>query len=513
MASLSHPLEINIKGGCSIKQPSVTPQAATTKSISSITLLSKKRSRNFENFDKSTFDKDYETSISNSVEKSIMTTTSTSKKNEKRVSESKSETKVEKVLNMRVRERSTLVSWLIRNHVLSQGTKVSCRGRNNIVKRGRLSYDGIVCDCCQVIFSITKFEAHADCTRHRPSTSILLEDGRSLLKCQRDALNSRDQNKDHFVVEENNDSVCLVCGLGGNIILCDRCPSSFHLCCLGLDQVPENDWFCPSCCCKVCRRPKCKQECKDHMDNIVLVCAQCEKKYHFGCLKFINFGLWYVESNKKKKDWFCSLVCGNIFLDLMKLLGKPIEVADNITWTLEKNVSSVINDDGQDFSSNKFSQKKSKLNAALGLLYASFNPIIDVLSGRDLIKDLIFSRESKNKRLNFSGFFTVILKKNCEVISVATIRIYGQNVAEIVFVATKKRYRGRGMCRLLLNELEKQLVALGVGSLILHSSEDAINTWTKSFGFVRITPKDKSQFIDHTFLEFENTIMCLKSLK
>ncbi|XP_058775633.1 increased DNA methylation 1-like [Vicia villosa] len=467
---------------------------------------SKKRPRNF--------DKDYETSISSSVGKSIITTTSTltSKKSEKYVTQSKKNSE-----GGRARERSTLVSWLIRNRVLSPGTKVTCRGRNNIVKRGRLSYDGIVCDCCNVIFPITKFEAHADCTRHRPSTSILLDDGRSLLKCQKDALSlrdQRDQNKNHFVVEENveanNDSVCLVCGLGGDIILCDRCPSSFHISCLGLDHVPEDDWFCSTCCCKVCRRPKCKQECKDHMDNNVLVCAQCAQRYHFGCLKFIDFGLWYVESNKKKKDWFCSLVCGNIFLDLMKLLGKPIEVADNITWTLVKNVSSDIDDDNGDIGGGFTS---NKLIAALSLLYESFNPTIDVLSGRDLIKDLIFSRESKNNRLNFSGFFTVILEINCEVITVATIRIYGQNVAEIVFVATKEQYRGRGMCRLLLNELEKQLIVLGVGSLILHSSEDAINTWTKSFGFVRITPREKRQFIDYTFLEFENTIMCLKSLK
>jgi ribosomal protein S18 acetylase RimI-like enzyme len=152
------------------------------------------------------------------------------------------------------------------------------------------------------------------------------------------------------------------------------------------------------------------------------------------------------------------------------------------------------------------------LNAALGVLYESFNPSIDAFSGRELIKDVVFSRDSKHNRLNFRGFYNVILEKMGVVASVATIRIYGPKVAEIVFVATKEQYRRQGLCRLLMDELEKQLIRLGVQSFVLHSSEYAINTWTKSFGFRRMTGNDKNQFIDNTFLEFQNSIMCLKTL-
>ncbi|CAK8540123.1 unnamed protein product [Lathyrus sativus] len=534
--------------GYSVNQLSTTLQASPTNLISSTTLPSKKRPRALEETDESNFNKDYEASISNPVKKPIMITTSTSEENEKHgcqseskftdlvgnngrrekvinmsVMEKNSEShgKRGKVLNMSTRERYTLVSWLINNQVLIPNTKVSCRGRNNIVKRGSLSFDGIVCDCCQVIFTITKFEAHAGCTRHRPSTSIMLDDGRSFLECQRDALSLRDQKKDRFVVEENvkqeNDSVCSICGLGGNIILCDRCPSSFHIYCLNLDQVPDGDWFCPSCCCKICHQPKSKQECYDLNDNNILVCVQCEQNYHFGCVNNEGIGLWKMDRNAKNKNWFCSVVCGNIFLNLNKLLGKSIKVADNLTWTLMKNTSIVVDDDEGDndkeFISKEFSQKESKLNAALGVLYESFDPTIDASSGRELIKDVVFSRGSKQRRLNFRGFCNVILEKKGEVISVATIRIHGQKVAEIVFVATKEQYRGHGMCRMLMNELEEQLSRLEVESLILHSSEEAINTWTKSFGFVTITGEDKRRFINHTFLEFQNTIMCLKYLK
>ncbi|KAK2391817.1 PHD finger transcription factor [Trifolium repens] len=567
--------ETDEKGGCSLNQPSTaTPAAAlTTALISSPPLQSKEQPRESKETDESTSDEDSdddstsdedsEPSNSSFDKKAPVTMVSTSKENEKNASQSESEVtnsvgssergkllkmsvmeknsescnnrgKVIKTMennnseNRRkrgmvlkregVRERYSLVSWLIKNQVLVPGTDVFCRGSNNVVKRGSLFSDGIVCDCCHVNFTVTGFEAHAGCTRHRPSTSILLEDGRSLLECQREAQSSRDQTGNHCVAEANseanNDNVCAICGFGGDIVLCDRCPSSFHLSCLGLDQVPDGDWFCPTCCCKICYGPKCKQECADHNDNNILACVQCEQKFHFGCVKAIGgYGPSDAESNAEKKDWFCSVVCGNMFLCLKKLLGKPITIADNITWTLLKNnASSDYDYDGGNFTSYEFSLNKRKLNSALGVLYQSFNPSIDAFSGRELIKDVVFSRDSKHNRLNFRGFYNVILEKMGEVVSVATIRIYGPKVAEVVFVATKEQHRKQGLCRLLMDELEKQLIRLGVGSFVLHSSEDAINTWTKSFGFVRMTGKDKCRFIDNTFLEFQNSIMCLKLL-
>ncbi|XP_058786132.1 increased DNA methylation 1-like [Vicia villosa] len=412
-----------------------------------------------------------------------------------------------KVLSMSMRKRSTLLYWLIDNQVLASGTNVLCRGGNDIVKKGSIFSDGIICDCCQESFTMTAFEAHACCTRHRPSSSIFLEDGRSLSECQREALSLRGEKMERY-----NDTICLVCGLGGDLILCDQCPSSFHLGCLGLDRVPDGDWFCPTCCCKICHQPKCEQEeGPDQKDsNVVIMCVQCEQKFHFGCLKAIGFG--DMEGNAEKKNWFCSVDCGKIFVSLKNMLGKPIKIANDLTWTLFKNVSNGDDDHGGDFTSDEVSQKESKLNATLGVLRESFDPIVDVITKRELVEDIVFSRYSEHNRCNFSGFYNVILEKMDEVISVATIRIYGSNVAEIVFVATKKQHRRQGMCWLLMDELERQLTCLKIRSLVLHSSKSTINTWTKSFGFAIMSGHDKRRFINHTLLEFQNTIMCLKSL-
>lgn len=379
---------------------------------------------------------------------------------------------------------------LYHSNIYVTGTNLLCRGRNNMVKKGRLLRGGIACDCCDTLFTLTGFEAHAECTRHRPSTSIFLEDGRSLMECQREALSST-TSPSTTSLEGKNDVVCSVCHYGGDIILCDKCPSSFHLSCLGLDSVPDGDWFCPPCRCRICKRPRCREE--DHVDNNVLVCVQCEQRHHLGCLNTIGF-----LPSHPNENWVCSIACGDMFFNLQKLVGKSINVGgecnNNLTWTLLRNTVS----------------SESKLIVALGVLQECFSAV--AISGRDVVKDVVFSRGSEHGRLNFRGFYTVVLEKDHEVVSVATVRIYGDKVAELAFVATKEQFRKRGMCRVLMDELEKQLACLGVENMVLHSSPQVIDAWTSSFGFARMTGSDKRRYLSYTFLEFEDTILCHKLL-
>lgn len=55
--------------------------------------------------------------------------------------------------------------------------------------------------------------------------------------------------KEEPVPEPLHNSVCDVCGEGGDILLCDTCTCSWHLTCLDppLDEVPEGFWSCPKC--------------------------------------------------------------------------------------------------------------------------------------------------------------------------------------------------------------------------------------------------------------------------
>ena len=49
--------------------------------------------------------------------------------------------------------------------------------------------------------------------------------------------------------EGKHDHFCKECKLGGDLLLCDFCPSAYHMKCLNpvLKEVPDDDWKCPRC--------------------------------------------------------------------------------------------------------------------------------------------------------------------------------------------------------------------------------------------------------------------------
>ncbi|GAV66597.1 PHD domain-containing protein/Agenet domain-containing protein [Cephalotus follicularis] len=411
----------------------------------------------------------------------------------------------------------TVLSWLIDNDVILPREKVyyHCRKDQQPMAEGRITRKGIECSCCRKYYTLNSFEAHAGSSYHRSSANIFLEDGRSLLDCQRQLRNKmrnlKAETHDRLGSwhQGENDHICSVCHYGGELILCDQCPSSFHKGCLGLKDVPDGDWFCPSCCCHICGESKFKKHLGQSMENRVLSCHQCEHKYHLGCLQNrVPNKLEYSPTD----NWFCSKSCEEVCLGLRKLLGNPLPVGvDNLTWTLMKSVQ-FDNPELDASDIEALTESYSKLHVALTVMHECFEPVREPCTGRDLVKDVIFSRGSELNRLNFRGFYTVLLERKEELISVATVRIYGEEVAEVPLVATRLKYRRLGMCRILMNELETKLMGLGVKRLVLPAVPSVLNTWTTSFGFSKMTDSERLQFVDYTFLDFQDTIMCQKLL-
>ncbi|XP_004295769.1 PREDICTED: uncharacterized protein LOC101307102 [Fragaria vesca subsp. vesca] len=414
----------------------------------------------------------------------------------------------------------TVLSWLIDNNVVLPREKVHYCSRKGgpSMAEGKISREGIKCSCCQKVFSLSCFESHAagfndthaGCSDHKPASNIFLDDGRSLLDCQMQIMHERRKrtcrtetclrikgNRDRG----KNDNICTVCHYGGDLILCDECPSSFHKSCLGLKYVPKGEWFCPSCRCGVCGQRKEDKEPITHPD--ILTCGQCEHKYHTGCLR--KGGVDMSESDSKG-NWFCSKNCKKISLGLHKLLGKQFPVGvGKLTWSLLKSMKSETDNDA-------ITESFSRLSIALDVMHECFEPVKEPLTRRDLAEDIIFSRGSNLNRLNFQGFYTLLLERNDELITAATVRIHGEKVAEVPLVATRFQYRRQGMCRVLINLLEKMLMDLGVERLVLPAVPSVLNTWTTAFGFSRMTKPERLQFLDHTFLDFQDTLMCQKLL-
>ncbi|PSS09497.1 Increased DNA methylation like [Actinidia chinensis var. chinensis] len=415
----------------------------------------------------------------------------------------------------------TVLSWLIENNAVLPRAKVRYLRRKDChpMAEGRINRDGIKCNCCQEVFTLSKFEAHAGSTYHSPAANIFLEDGRSLLDCQ-SQLKSQNRKKNSMTKphemkrsrhHSKNDYICSVCHDGGELILCDQCPSSFHTSCLDLKDVPDGDWFCPSCCCGICGRSRLNKDTGQFTEASVLSCDQCEHQYHVGCLRkrgFVNV------DNYPKGSWFCSERCKQISLGLHKLLGKSIPVGqDNLTWTLLKYVKCDDDDECDGSDTEDLMEKYSKLNVALSVMHECFEPVKDSRTRRDLVEDVIFSRWSELKRLNFRGFYTVLLERDDELITAATIRVHGEKVAEVPLIGTRFKYRRLGMCRIVMNELEKKLTELGVERLVLPAVPSVLHTWTTSFGFSKMTDGERLSFLDYTFLDFQGTTMCQKLLK
>ncbi|GFP80604.1 chromodomain-helicase-DNA-binding protein 3 homolog [Phtheirospermum japonicum] len=420
----------------------------------------------------------------------------------------------EKIASSTPQTPRTVLSWLMDNNVLLPRAKVYYQNRNNgpPLAEGRVAREGIKCSCCGETFSLCKFEAHAGSTNGRPSANIFLEDGRSLLDCQ---LQLKKRMSNRVLGSEMkgrrcnkaNDYICTVCHYGGELVLCDQCPSSFHTRCLGLKEVPEGDWFCPSCCCQSCGQGRFDEKNGRDTDSSVLICGQCEQRYHVECLR--NKG---ILNPCPEGYWFCGDACEQIFGGLRKILRKPLPVGtENLTWTLVKYIEPESYDHGTS-DGECLVEDYSKLNVALSVMHECFEPVQEPRTRRDLVEDVIFSRWSELHRLNFQGFYTVLLEKNDELISAATVRIYGKRVAEVPLVATRFQYRRLGMCRILMDELEKKLAELGVERLVLPAVSSVLHTWTTAFGFSVVNETERLKFLGYTFLDFQGTVFCQKDL-
>ncbi|KAK8662937.1 hypothetical protein V6N13_024823 [Hibiscus sabdariffa] len=92
----------------------------------------------------------------------------------------------------------------------------------------------------------------------------------------------------------------------------------------------------------------------------------------------------------------------------------------------------------------------------------------------------------------------------------ATLKVCDNNVDEIPFVATRHKHRHRGMCQVLVDELEKNLVKLGVEKLVLIWLPTTVEMWTNNFGISRMPDDERVKLLQYTLLDFQGTVICQK---
>ncbi|KAM0890346.1 hypothetical protein ACQ4PT_027148 [Festuca glaucescens] len=408
--------------------------------------------------------------------------------------------------------RKTVLCWLIATGFLTVKDVIQYRNlkSNEVIKDGQITWEGILCKCCAKTLSVSDFKAHAGCCLPKSSLGLFLQSGKSYTLCQVEAwsaeLMSRRSDACGREVEamDENDDTCGFCGDGGELLCCDNCPSTYHEACLSAQELPEGSWYCHTCTCQNCGNPVSEKEVSA---SDILKCLQCGDAYHDTCIKHEM-----LPCDAKGSDtWFCGRYCKEIFIGLHSHVGIENIIDNELSWSILKCCN-----DGQKLHSPRkiahMTECNTKLAVALTLLEECFIRMVDPRTGVDMIPHVLYNKGSNFARLDYQGFYTVILEKGDEILCVASIRLHGTKAAELPFIATCLDYRRQGMCRRLLDIIEKMLRSFHVEMLVLSAIPELVNTWVLGFGFKPIEDDEKKQLRNVNLMFFPGTSLLTKRL-
>ncbi|XP_023539466.1 uncharacterized protein LOC111800114 isoform X2 [Cucurbita pepo subsp. pepo] len=419
---------------------------------------------------------------------------------------------------------------------LPDGTEVAYFARGQKLLQGYKKGSGILCCCCNCVVSPSQFEVHAGwSSRKKPYAYIYTSNGVSLHEL------AISLSKGRKYSAKDNDDLCIICLDGGNLLLCDGCPRAFHKECASLPSIPRGDWYCKFCqnmfqsekffehnanavaagrvygvdpieqitkrCirmvrnieidlsgCVLCRGSDFSKS--GFGPRTIILCDQCEKEFHVGCLK--DHKMAFLKELPKGK-WFCSTDCTRIHSALQKLLIRgPEKLPDSLLEAVSRKLGKNSSDNKVDVDvswrliSGKIASPETRLllSEAIAIFHDRFDPIVDITSGRDLIPAMVYGRDVGGQE--FGGMYCAILIVNSFVVSAAMLRVFGQDIAELPLVATSNGNHGKGYFQTLFSCIERLLAFLNVKCLVLPAAEEAESIWTEKFGFERIKPDQLS---------------------
>lgn len=430
---------------------------------------------------------------------------------------------------------------------LPDGTELAYYVKTQKLLAGYKQGNGIVCSCCNKEISPSQFEAHAGMAgRRQPYRHIFISSGLSLHDIALSLANGQ------VITTGDSDDMCSICGDGGDLLLCAGCPQAFHTACLKFQSMPEGTWYCSSCSdgsvsskkatatgpsgnsksilirlSRVVKAPESEIGgcvfCRSHDFSIgvfdertVILCDQCEKEYHVGCLR--ENGLCDLKEIPQEK-WFCCNGCSRIHTAVQSSVSCgpqliPGPLSDMIRR--KDREKGIITEDGDTVEwrilsgKSRYPEHLPLLSRAAVIFRECFDPIV-AKSGRDLIPVMVYGRNISGQE--FGGMYCLVLIVNSLVVSAALLRIFGQQVAELPMVATSREYQGRGYFQGLFACVENLLSSLNVENLVLPAAEEAESIWTNKFGFTKMSEQQLQNYQKEVQLTvFKGTSMLEKKV-
>ncbi|KAL0333294.1 UNVERIFIED_CONTAM: Chromodomain-helicase-DNA-binding protein 4 [Sesamum angustifolium] len=426
---------------------------------------------------------------------------------------------------------------------LPDGTSLAYYSKGKRILGGYKQGNGIVCSCCNTEISPSQFEAHAGwAAKRQPYRHIYASSGLTLHDIALMLANGQN------LASSGSDDMCAVCGDGGELIICNGCPRAFHAACLGLQCPPADDWHCSYCRdkfgpgrkisgesrpiiirlkrvvkapefepggCVICRSQDFSAAKFD--DRTVIICDQCEKEYHVGCLR--ESGLCDLKELPEDK-WFCCDDCYKIFETLQNLAsGGPEIIPASVSATVYKKHTMIGLNNGSHneiqwcilSGKSRFPDHLLLLSRAAAIFRECFDPIV-ARSGRDLIPVMVYGRNISGQE--FSGMYCVVLIVKSVVVSAALLRIFGREVAELPLVATNRENQGKGYFQALFSCIQRLLSSMSVRHLVLPAAEEAEPMWTNKLGFRKTSNEQMLKYTrDYQLTIFKGTSLLEKETR
>ncbi|KAK7257661.1 hypothetical protein RIF29_31798 [Crotalaria pallida] len=422
--------------------------------------------------------------------------------------------------------------------VLPDGTEVAYYSRGERQLVGYKKGGGIVCSCCNNLVSPSTFEAHAGfATRRKPYLQIYTSNGVSLHEL------SISLSKDRKFSTNDNDDLCTICHDGGDLLCCDICPRAFHIDCVPLPSIPSGSWHCKYCenviqrekyvehnanavaagrvagidpleqihqrCIRIvkteefdhggCVLCRCHDFSQSFGPRTVIICDQCEREYHVGCLKDNNM---QILEEVPEGNWFCCSDCDHIHTTLLNMVTCGEEkLPDSLISLIKKKHEEKGLETGAaldvkwkvlNWKMVASDEIRQLLSKAVAIFHEQFDPIVDSASGVDFIPAMLYGRNIKDR--DFGGMFCAMLTVNQVVVSVGIFRIFGPELAELPLVATIADCQGQGYFQSLFSCIERLLGSLKVKHLVLPAAEGAESIWTGKFGFTKLVQDEINNY-------------------
>ncbi|XP_021772465.1 increased DNA methylation 1-like [Chenopodium quinoa] len=394
---------------------------------------------------------------------------------------------------------------------LADGAYLSYRVKGLIMLKGYKQGNGILCSHCSSVISPSQFEAHAGMAiRKKPYQHIYDANGITLHDLAVSLAEGLDQTN-----WKNNDDSRLIRADNSEVDYVDPSSKPKKPSVIRLQRTVKKSEIDYSSNCALCSKHDYSVNIFD--DRTVIICDQCEKEYHVGCLR--GDGRCDLKEIPKDK-WFCCHDCDRISVALSECVARGSQVI--LSSETSKINRKVVNKHSHEGADNEVRwrllggkscppEHQPLLSKAVYLIRDCFSPITTP-NGRDLITLMVHGRNIPGQ--DFGGMYCVFLTVKATVVSVGLLRILGNEIAELPIVATRKKCQGKGYFLALYSRIEELLCSLKVKKLVLPAADHAKHMWINRLGFSDMSKENLSVCTKmYQLTQFNGTVMLEKQLE